>query len=278
MTEKAQADASDSQIKGPPYRQHIQELHSLTTEFEPWAMLEIYGYSVEGRPLAMLRIEKPAKTKSTKTPAIFISGATHGNEYLNIVDRLPRWILDNKDHEPGLTQYLAAGGSFYIVPILNPDGYENHTRKNSNGKDLNRDFYLKFANQVYFTQPETKYLAEKIAELTSLHNKKLKLTIDYHCCDGSLLFPWSYTDKSLPDSDYLDHEHIAQLMLQTIGNDYRYGSTGQVLGYFPKGTSKDYFYSTHGAMAFTFEGHRRSEQYNFDGHLLWLLEVIKELN
>jgi hypothetical protein len=36
--------------------------------------------------------------------------------------------------------FSTAGGIIFLVPIVNPDGYDGVRRENENGKDLNRDF------------------------------------------------------------------------------------------------------------------------------------------
>ena len=48
-------------------------------------------------------------------------------------------FLSQKEHfQPEIESFLGAY-TFYIIPILNPDGAERYTRENLNGVDLNRD-------------------------------------------------------------------------------------------------------------------------------------------
>ena len=133
----------------------------------------------------MIAIEDPSAEGAFESKALFISGATHCEAYLHITDRLPEWLSQNRREQP-LRSFFKNGVTFYLVPIDNPDGYENRTRYNKNQKDLNRDFNIPGIVSNLFTKPETRSLAERLSQKI-LHNKKtLEVTIDYHCCNGSL--------------------------------------------------------------------------------------------
>lgn len=268
---------SDSNIEGPSYEEIVATHHSLTLAYSGWASISTYGQTLEGRALTVIRIQNPNVTEGgphQNRPGVLISGAIHGNEYLNIEDRLAGWFLANKDLSPGLMHYLDAGGVIYVIPIMNPDGYANRERGNANGVDLNRDFDLVPTNEANFHEVETSSLRTYLEQELKTNNVSLRVTVDYHCCDGSLLFPWSYTMDNLTDDLLAGHNHIARLMSESIGTDYRSGSTAQVLGYTPRGTSKDYYFAHFGAFAFTFEGNWRTENENFDKHTLWWDHIL----
>ena len=106
---------------------------------------------------------------------------------------------------------------------------------------------------------------------------RLKLTVDYHCCSGALLFPWSYSDAKLSDADTKAHVAVAHMMQTDIDPDYRFGATGAVLGYRARGTSKDYYYATYHALAFTFEGDYGTERSKFHRHTTWWDHVLAQL-
>jgi hypothetical protein len=260
---------SDSGIDGPPYREIYDNMGALAATHASWAAVADYGRTPGGRDLRVIKIQAPGANRRDARPAVLISGSTHGNEYLNIEDRLPQWLLENRTRSPGLRRYLAAGGVIYVVPILNPDGYDRDTRGNGNGVDLNRDFDLVPVSEDNFREVETRSLVEFLDRDFEAENVELKLTVDYHCCDGSLLFPWSYTMDALSAEDYQRHLVIGQLMQTHIDDTYEYGSTGQVLGYNPRGTSKDFYYARYGALAFTFEGSYANENRRFAAHTIW---------
>jgi len=267
--------ASDSGIPRPPYAQVLARLSQVATASQGWVTSFEYGRSVLGRPLRIVKIQDPSRVEQEAVhPTVLISGATHGSEYLGIEDRLPEWFFQSRFRERQLNQFFAAGGVLLIVPIVNPDGFVAGTRLNAHGVDLNRDFDLVPTNEGHFAEPETRDLADWLAAEIADNHLQLRLTVDYHCCDGSLLFPWSYSDAGLPAADLEAHEQVGRLMQSDIDSSYNFGSTGKVLGYLARGTSKDYYFARYHALAFTFEGLAREELAKFPSHTRWWTHVI----
>ncbi len=88
---------------------------------------EVFGYSVEGRPLlAYIFGRGPNVT--------MIFGAFHNNESASsaVVEALRRYLAARPQEWRGRT--------IIIVPQTNPDGEWSRVRWNSNGVDLNRNF------------------------------------------------------------------------------------------------------------------------------------------
>jgi hypothetical protein len=271
----------DSGITGPPYREIVAMMDRLGDEYPEWITPVRYGKSVLGVDLVLVKLEAPAAMR--KTPkgraraAVLITGSTHGNEYLHIEDRLPEEFVSKRDSLPGLAKFLSLCGIVYLLPILNPDGYDRDERENINGFDLNRDFPLGKVEHEGFFQPETRVLGDYIKEEVSRNNMALKVALDYHCCAGALLYPWSYSAEPMPSQDLAAHQLIARKMVATLGNNYEYGTTGEILGYRPLGTSKDYYYFEYGTVSFTFEGQYRTEAENFPQHVKWWDQVFAML-
>lgn len=277
---------SDSGIHGPAYSEQISELRNLETEFAGVGQYLEYGRSLEGRPLAMLRIGGRHVDESRfGGKAIYIGGTTHGDEYLNIEDRLPRvflteWARGQETRMPELQRFLANGGVIYIAPILNPDGYEHRQRENLNGIDLNRDFALPPENMPGFSQPETRSLVSFLDADLKKHRMNLRVGLDYHCCIGALLYPWSYDDSpEVPEEHEAQFQVLGKAMLAPFKDRrYRLGKTPHLLGYSAMGTSKDYYYAQYGTLAFTFEGVYRKENQNLDQHIAMWEAAFRFLN
>lgn len=281
LTAQAEVDTemfSDSGIQGPAYSEILDTHAELANQFPEWVKVVDYGTSVAGKTLRLVRIQSPDEAlEAGNRPGVVISGSTHGNEYLNIEDRLAGWFLENRVNSPGLMRFLNAGGVIYVIPILNPDGYESRSRANANGVDLNRDFELVPAGEPNFREAETKALKQFFDREFTANHVDLRVSVDYHCCDGSMLFPWSYTMDNLPTDILAGHDEIARLMQEDIDPSYRVGSTGQVLGYNPRGTSKDFYFAKYGALAFTFEGSYGKEDENFPKHTIWWDHIFSTL-
>ena len=269
---------SDSGIFGPKYSEILTKIQKWQQTYPTISKVVDYGKSVEGKVLRMLVVSKPGKFRSR--PTILMTGSTHGNEYLAIEDTLPEELL--KQSAPGsdteVEAFLNRGGTLLFVPILNPDGYDARERENARGVDLNRDWDVKPANFKGFKEVETKLLAAKIKELASRNRApvQLKLTVDYHCCAGALLYPWSYTTSALPVDALKAHQSIGDLSESLLGAEH--GTTGEILGYYPMGTTKDYYYAEYGALAFTFEGRYKEENKLLAKHVKWWTSMLGLLN
>lgn len=262
---------SDSGIYGPKYDQIVGEMQSLAQKFPNLVTVVTIGTTPQGRPMTLLKLEQAGLqgSRQIQRNAVFFSGATHGDEYLGIEDKLARVFLENLDRLHGVSRYLKTGGVIYVLPIANPDGYEARQRENARGKDLNRDFTVKAAGVVGFTQPEMSNVARFIDSELKSKNLRLRLTLDYHCCAGVLLYPWSFK-KPVPPvmSEPVDaaHRAVGRLMQNYFTTSYQYGKTPDLLGYSATGTSKDYYFETYGSLSFTFEGVYKQEAEKLDLH------------
>lgn len=253
---------SDSGIHGPSYTEMRNELLVWSEQHEDLVEVVDLGNTPEQRPYFALLLRKK-NVESTKF--ISITGSIHGNEYLNIVDRLAQNFIQSDKW----LNYFEKGGALFVLPVVNPDGYDRRRRYNSSGKDLNRDFALAWIDHPGFSEYETLAYTTWIEDYIEQTGSKFLISMDYHCCNGSLLYPWSYTEDRLPMKDLNAHVDIGNIMQENFP-EYEHGITGDVLGYFPKGTSKDYWYGQYGALSFTFEGAWREEKNKLDQHLqMW---------
>ncbi len=263
---------SDSGIRGKAYKEIIKDLKTLEEKMPRYVKVIKYGESAKGTPLYVTRLGTPKPGAKT----VLISGATHGDEYLNIADRLPKFFA--KARRARSAHKLVDDKVIYIVPIFNPDGYTKSRRENSKRKDLNRDFPLPSQNKERLTQNETKYWVKFLEKEVEKYNLDVKLSVDYHCCYGALLFPWSYTlDITLDPEDLSKHNQLGELMKDEIDNRYVYGSTGQILWYTAAGTSKDYYYDKFNALSVTFEGEYKKEHLKYEKHQKWWMRILKNL-
>lgn len=258
---------SDSGIKGPPYAEQLKVMEAWRDKFPRWVEIVDYGTTAGGRTLRLLVVkDRKAAASATAHPTLILSGSTHGNEYLNLEDRIPERILTSLEGDGSFAKFVKAGGAFVFVPILNPDGYDTRKRGNSHGVDLNRDWDVPTAHFKGFQEIETKSLAKQLHALTrGASHLKYRVSVDYHCCIGAILHPWSYTEAKMPADDLRRHQSIGQAGQALLDVDS--GTTSEILGYAPTGTTKDYYYSRYGTLSFTYEGRKKIEKDRLDKHM-----------
>lgn len=152
----------------PSPSQRDAEVQQLARAFPDRVEIIEYGKSVEGRPLKVIRIHRPG---SGQKPAAWIGANIHGNEWVGnrMAMAMARMLLEEDGTDPMITEAMDAM-DFFIVPCINPDGYQKtwekpegegkvvdmgatlsvpggeeeggwgHTRKNMHGVDLNRNW------------------------------------------------------------------------------------------------------------------------------------------
>jgi len=107
----------------------------------------IFKVAVEGKSVEGLRIY--SVTAGQGKTKIFIWSQMHGNESTTtkaVID-----LLNYLQSEEEYAKVLLNSFTFFILPIVNPDGACLYTRENANAVDLNRD-------SVNLSQPESKLL------------------------------------------------------------------------------------------------------------------------
>ncbi|KAI9554075.1 hypothetical protein GHT06_019347 [Daphnia sinensis] len=179
------------------------------------------GSSYEGRPLYVVHI---TNSTSPNTPAIWVDGGFHAREWIS--PALATYIIQQLVEEPSNAKLLV-NVNWYIMPVVNPDGYEYTHLKNRlwrktrsptgsssakcQGVDLNRNFDFKWGgpgsssnpcSQVYkgpsaFSEPETLAYSNFI----SSKSNEIKLYLSLHSSGQLIMLPWGYERNTFP-SDY----------------------------------------------------------------------------
>jgi hypothetical protein len=104
------------------------------------------GQSVKGEDIPLVTVSDPT-VPPERTKKLFIICRQHGNEPASteaMLSMLENLALDNDKNAGEILSKV----SFYIVPMMNPDGADLYQRRNANGADLNRDW-------LNLWQPET---------------------------------------------------------------------------------------------------------------------------
>ena len=132
----------ESQLKGRYVR--LENIVPVLEKYKEKNRIEVIGQSVLGQPIYKYAF-------GNGSLKILMWSQMHGNESTTTKALFDLFrFLDSEDPEVELWRNKF---TFYIIPILNPDGAQLYTRENANMIDLNRDF-------VNLSQPESRLLLE----------------------------------------------------------------------------------------------------------------------
>ncbi|CAH0720785.1 unnamed protein product, partial [Brenthis ino] len=143
------------------YLEYLQHSYSDIVELVP------LGRSSEGLPLVAVKVSSPTNETQTKNsngkdqkkkfklrshlkPAVWLEGGAHAREW--IAPAVATWMIHNLvegDKGSGADHEMLNMADFYIMPVMNPDGYEHsHThdrlwkKTRSRSPDHSDDYYV----------------------------------------------------------------------------------------------------------------------------------------
>ncbi|KAJ0174172.1 hypothetical protein K1T71_010318 [Dendrolimus kikuchii] len=197
----------------------IREYIEMTARRHPdLVTLQDVGQSYQGRRMKLVKI---SSNPSAGNPIIFIDAGIHAREW--VAPAMALYLIHRLTNDPEARTKDLNGVDWYILPVVNPDGYE-YTRtgrsnrlwrktrsKNSNcyGVDGNRNYGFKWAvsgvssnpcdKETYagpkpFSEPET----QMVRNIMMQNAKRLKLYVSIHSYGQYLVYPWGYTGDFLP--------------------------------------------------------------------------------
>lgn len=228
------------------------------------------GYSVEGRPINGLYLNF---TGSPSPPAVLFEGCQHAREWVAVM--VPLYIADqliaNYGSDPYITDLLSTAG-VYIVPVVNPDGYDYTWRSNrlwrknrqgGYGVDLNRNWDSHWGGQgsssqrssdIYrgpspLSEPETRAMANFMTGHPDILG-----SMDYHSFAQLLMYPWGWTSAASPDDATFAAVGSSMRNAIVATNRANYGVGRIYTTIYPaSGTVVDWAYEKAGLWAFTIE-------------------------
>ncbi|OCT95584.1 hypothetical protein XELAEV_18013272mg [Xenopus laevis] len=253
------------------WMEHIVEKHS-----DMLQMINI-GYSFENRPLYVLKVSGKEKTAKH---AVWIDCGIHAREWISPAFCL--WFVGHAVEYYGvdlsmtkLLRYL----DFYILPVMNVDGYHfswsaknrmwrknrsKYANSNCIGTDLNRNFDAGWCGigasndpcqQIYCgPYPESEPEVVAVVNFIKKHKDVVKGYITVHSYSQMVLFPYSYTKEKSKDHDelLLLSKKVAEGIRSTSRNKYIYGPGAETI-YLAPGGSDDWAYDLGIKYSFTFE-------------------------
>jgi len=189
------------------YDESCKFLEECVKKYPDLITIQSIGKTWEKRPIMLATISLNVAYASLK-PALLYTGTVHAREWIGheLAVEFIDYILSNHKNNPEILETLSQN-TLYIVPCLNPDGFEysrkhfSFWRKNRRdngdgtfGVDLNRNFsvgYRKSKNtssNVYsgphpFSEPETQAIKNFVDE-----HSNITIALDYHS-QGNVFFP-----------------------------------------------------------------------------------------
>jgi carboxypeptidase T len=255
----------------PPLAELYQRIKTLADSRPDLVRIEEIGRSVEGRPIYAAVVSRPG----TGRPEALYVANIHAGEVIGAMVALGtlRRMVEDYGRDPGVTA-LIDRTDVWVVPVINPDGYERvistggqggklGTRRNAHGVDLNRNFPLAPGaksrhplagnhrpNSSYYmgerplSEPETRALAE----LADRHD--FYITIMGHSVAGKVLYPHCFANAPARHRTEMIEVGQAYSARQPA---WKYQVQQSYSWYPTLGDSDDFFYIHHGALAFTIE-------------------------
>ncbi|MBY5944522.1 M14 family zinc carboxypeptidase [Photobacterium rosenbergii] len=189
------------------YRDMMDFLEEAMAKYPDLIRLQSIGDTHEGRPIMMVTISQDVAYADLK-PALLYTGTIHAREWIGIelAVSFVQYLLDNYPSNPDVVEALTRN-TLYMVPCLNPDGFEysrkhfSFWRKNRRdngdgtfGVDLNRNFGINFRqstqtnSNIYggpgpFSEPETQAIKQFVES-----RDNICVALDYHS-QGNVFFP-----------------------------------------------------------------------------------------
>ncbi len=189
------------------YQETIEFLKEAQKKYPNLITTQVIGKTIENRDIMLAKISLDVQNADSK-PALLYTGTIHAREWIGneLAIEFIDYLIKNIDSNPRVFTILKQN-TLYMVPCLNPDGFEysrNHfsfwrknRRDNKNGTfgvDLNRNFSIGFSkitntnSNVYsgphpFSEPESKAIKEFIDS-----HENITIALDYHS-QGNVFFP-----------------------------------------------------------------------------------------
>ncbi|KAL0973138.1 hypothetical protein UPYG_G00199470 [Umbra pygmaea] len=192
--------ATESSFRYRTYKELSEFLRGLTLNFPNITSLHSLGQSMEFRTIWALEISnKPEEPEPAKPKIRFVAGI-HGNAPVGteLLLEFAAFLCINYGKNPDITR-LINETRIVILPSINPDGRELAKEKkcnstvgmtNTQGKDLDTDFFGNASQRVVKAQPETRAVMDLILQ----RGFSLSVALD----GGSLLVTYPYDKPVQP--------------------------------------------------------------------------------
>ena len=175
--------------------------------------LKTAGKSVAGRELWYVEMSNYAEGSLSERPKVLYIANMHGNETAGreLMLRLIKYLAEEYENNPRI-QNILNQTQIFIMPSMNPDGFENQRRGNQDNYDLNRsfpDFTLQEADDPAGRPLEN----QAIMKLHREHH--FVLALNFH--GGAVCFnmPWDTQSNATNETRFAE-----DLLMRTLARVY----------------------------------------------------------
>jgi len=188
------------------------------------------GSSYQGRELWFMQISDNVGVEEDEPEFKYIS-TMHGNEIVGVVMcmNLINLLLDDYGSDPQITN-LVNELEIWIMPVMNPDGYNSGTRYNAQGYDLNRNFPCRIQDPV--NTPDGRPTEIQVVMRWAFKHSSV-LSANFHT--GALLVNYPYDSHVNPNASYSAAPDDALLIQQSLA--YSVHNLPMYNGSYPQGIS-----------------------------------------
>jgi hypothetical protein len=228
------------------YEEHIVFLHGLADAHPDLASLVVLGQSVQGRDLLAIRITGVGN--GDDKPSLIYHAAQNGG-----IDRhgpailafAARHLLEAYGKDPMVTR-LVDEIDWYLLPLMNPDGYESGDIRNANRVILSRNWGGPGGGPNAWSEPETAAMRDFFL---SHPNTRAHLNLGWGS-PSRIFFPWAYLEEDTPDHWTFSWMGGAMAVAaeEYRGTQYGVSQYGK-LSPPQRGVAVDYSYGVHGTWA-----------------------------
>lgn len=188
----------------PTYEELKNELEQVASSYPDICKIESSGTSVQGRHLWWLKISDNVTIEEAE-PEIHYISTMHGDEPVGTVlcMKFIEYLTLNYATDSRIKSLIDTT-EIWIMPLMNPDGYEAGERWNANGKDLNRSFPRLLSGNSENLWPKVFREPEVAAIMDwSLHHTPV-LSANFHAGALVVNYPFDYTNELCPDNDLFE--------------------------------------------------------------------------
>jgi hypothetical protein len=295
-----------------PYEHMRLYMREIEKRFPDMAKVYTVGFTVENRPIEMIKIGFPLNKRGKKS--VWIDAGIHAREWPSSTTALyfMQQLVSKYNSDPVITQYVNEL-NFYITPLLNPDGHEYSRsstdpeirlwRKNRSpntgtcrrnkccmGVDLNRNFDFHWGEtgastdpceEIYqgssaFSEPE----ARAVRDFIMSHKNDIQAVVTMHTYSQLWIHPYGHVKFSYPpDVDELHDTGMraAAALEKVYGTKYKVGSGADTL--YPASGGSDDWSKSKAGIKYVYLLELRPEDSVIDGFILdprYILPTAKE--